>query len=253
MDGALVSSPTARDDALYVGTTGGSIVAIEQANPQVPRLAVFYDSTPERQAYGPGARMAREYFQTRGYELLSAESLARFMAARVADSLPSAIVFAIDVLPASVAPDDSDTALVRRYLNAGGKIVWAGPPPALRHDAQGNITAFQRARMDSLLGVPATALRGDRDVVRPDASGLAWGIDRWFPGIYPIAAGGMTQPLALDAEGLTSAWVRVYRPDRPGSGFVQLWGMGASYERLPAMRAVAEYGLLRRAHAPGPG
>jgi len=43
------------------------------------------------------------------------------------------------------------------------------------------------------------------------------------------------------------AWVRVYRPDRPGSGFVQLWGLGATADRLPLVRAAAEYGLLRRA------
>ena len=36
-----------------------------------------------------------------------------------------------------------------------------------------------------------------------------------------------------------------YRPDRPGSGYVQLWGFGATIERLPAIRAAAEFGLLR--------
>jgi hypothetical protein len=40
--------------------------------------------------------------------------------------------------------------------------------------------------------------------------------------------------------------VRVYRSDRPGSGYVQLWGFGATVERLPSIRAAAEYGLLRK-------
>jgi hypothetical protein len=55
----------------------------------------------------------------------------------------------------------------------------------------------------------------------------------------------VTEALAVDETGMTAAWVRRYRPDRPGSGFVQLWGLGASLDRLPAIRAVAEYGLLR--------
>ena len=37
-----------------------------------------------------------------------------------------------------------------------------------------------------------------------------------------------------------------YRPDHPGSGYVQLWGFGATAERLPMIQAAAEYGLLRR-------
>ena len=48
-------------------------------------------------------------------------------------------------------------------------------------------------------------------------------------------------------DGFTTAWVRAFRPDRPGSGFVQLWATGATAERLPVIRAVAEYGLLRPA------
>jgi outer membrane protein assembly factor BamB len=51
----------------------------------------------------------------------------------------------------------------------------------------------------------------------------------------------------LDLKGKTTAWVRVYRADRPGSGFVQLWGLAATLDRLPIVSAVAEYGLLRKA------
>lgn len=53
------------------------------------------------------------------------------------------------------------------------------------------------------------------------------------------------EPLTLDELGKTSTWVRSYRSDRPGSGFVQLWGLGATLERLPYVKAVAEYGLIR--------
>jgi hypothetical protein len=47
--------------------------------------------------------------------------------------------------------------------------------------------------------------------------------------------------------GAATAWVRNYRPDSPGSGYVQLWAFGATADRLPVIRAVAEYGLLRPA------
>ena len=62
----------------------------------------------------------------------------------------------------------------------------------------------------------------------------------------PLTPGGTIRALTLDELGNASAWVREYRADRLGSGFVQLWGLGASVERLPYVRAVAEYGLLRK-------
>jgi hypothetical protein len=52
----------------------------------------------------------------------------------------------------------------------------------------------------------------------------------------------------VDELGQTTVWLKTYRTDRPGSGFVQMWGMGATLERLPYVRAVAEYGLLRPAN-----
>jgi hypothetical protein len=60
-----------------------------------------------------------------------------------------------------------------------------------------------------------------------------------------MAPSAVTTPLDADAASHTTAWVRVYRKDRPGSGYVQLWGYGTTIERLPAIRNVAEYGLLR--------
>jgi len=57
----------------------------------------------------------------------------------------------------------------------------------------------------------------------------------------------VSKVLAVDETGKATAWVRVFRTDRPGSGFVQLWGIGADSTRLPMIRAVAEYGLMRAA------
>jgi hypothetical protein len=86
----------------------------------------------------------------------------------------------------------------------------------------------------------------DHNAAHPTTLGKQWGLDRWFRGDNPLVASSQIQPLTLDELGKTTAWVRVYRPDRPGSGFVQLWGLGATLERLPYVRAAAEYGLTRK-------
>jgi hypothetical protein len=87
----------------------------------------------------------------------------------------------------------------------------------------------------------------DHEVAYPTEAGHRWGLNRGFRGDYTLPVSSAIQPLAIDELGKTTAWVRVYRADRPGSGFVQLWGLGATLDRLPVVRAVAEYGLLRKA------
>ena len=85
----------------------------------IPRLAVFYDSSLTGDPATPGGRLAAEYFRELGYAVLTSDSLAAFFRDRIGDSVPSAVVFAMDILPSSVAPVLADTVLLTRYLKAG--------------------------------------------------------------------------------------------------------------------------------------
>jgi outer membrane protein assembly factor BamB len=252
---AVWSTPVVVGNEIYIGCDDGGVVAIEEVNASIPRLAVYYDSTVAGRPFVGGGRLAFEYFRGVGYEPLDVESLARFLAARIADGVPSVVVFATDVLPNAIAPAAPDTILLRRYLNAGGKVVWLGEPiGALVRDSTGRPLGMNPRRTEKLIGVPMGTMEFDHNVAYPTELGRRWGIDRFFRGDFPIAVSDTIQPLAIDELGKTSAWVRVYRPDRPGSGFVQLWGLGAAADRLPLVRAAAEYGLLRRATVSrGPG
>lgn len=247
LDEASNSSPAAADGELYLGTEAGTVLAIHEVSSVVPRLAVFYDSTVIDKPATPGGRLALEYFSDLGYQVLDADSLAGFFAARIGDKVPSAVVFAMDVLPRSVAPVLADTVLLRRYLNAGGKIVHFGVPlGAVVRDSTGAVLGDEPKRIEQLLGVPAGTVDYDEGAAVPTAEGQRWGLDRTLRGDYPIAASAVTHALALNRDGMATAWVRSYRRDRPWSGYVQLWGFGANIERLPAIRAAAEYGLLRK-------
>jgi len=246
LDAAVMSSPVAADGELYVGTEDGSVVAIEETNAVVPRFAVFYDPALRKTARMRGAELALEYFKDLGYEVLASDSLARFMAARIGDGTPSVVVFAMDVAPPSVLPTIADTVLIRRYLNAGGKVVWLGQPIGIAaYDTAGAIVAYNPERTGTVLGAPLS-LEFDEFNAHPTAEGKRWGLDVAMRGDTPVIPGGVIRALTLDELGFASAWVREYRADRPGSGYVQLWGLGMSVERLPYVRAVAEYGLLRK-------
>jgi PQQ-like domain len=248
LDEASNSSPAAADGELYVGTEAGSVLAIHETSPVIPLLGVFYDTTLTHPPATPGGPLAREYFREAGYRVLDQDSLAAFFRARIADEIPSAVVFAMDVLPKSVAPVLADTVLLSRYLKAGGKIVnFSVPLGAVVRDSTGAVLGDDPKRMEQLLGVPAAALDYDEGAAVPTVQGHEWGVHQTFRGDYPLAAKAVSDALALNRDGMATAWVKNYRRDRPASGYVQLWGFGATIERLPAIRAAAEYGLLRRA------
>jgi len=154
----------------------------------------------------------------------------------------------MDILPAGVAPALADTVLLIRYLKAGGKIVsFSAPLGSVVRDSIGKVLGDDPKRMEQLLDIPAAALDYDEDLAAPTAAGRSWGIDRWLRGDYPINPEAVTHVLAANPSGRATAWVKEYRKGHSGSGYVQLWGFGASVDRLPLIRSAAEYGLLRSA------
>ena len=69
---------------LFIGSDDGNVYAIHQINPAIPRLAVYYDSTETWRPLVAGTRLAFEYFRGIGYQALNADSLVRFLTARIA-------------------------------------------------------------------------------------------------------------------------------------------------------------------------
>ena len=124
----IYSSPVPADGLLYVGNDDGAVYAI-RGGAAALRRAVFWDSALVKANRIAAHAEIRDYLADRGYQVLDADGLARFLGERVADRAPSVVVFAMDHLPAAVAPAAADTVLFRRYLDAGGKAVWLGTPP----------------------------------------------------------------------------------------------------------------------------
>lgn len=250
---AVWSSPVVADGEVYLGCDDGSIIAIHEVSREIPHLAVFYDSTLAFDNVVSDGRFIFDYFRDEGYQALGSDSLASFLTARIRDGGPSVVVFATGDVPRSVAPVAADTVLVRRYLDAGGKIVFLGRPMGVvLRDSTGKPYDLDFKSVERLLGIPSSTFDYDPNTSHPTAEGKRWGLTRWVRGNYPVATSAVTRALTTDRDGLTTAWVKEYRRDRPGMGYVQLWGMGATPELLPTIRAVAEYGILRRASPESP-
>jgi hypothetical protein len=244
----IFSSPVIGDGVLYVGNDDGGVYAVRTG--AVPlRRAVFWDSALVRASRIVTHRELRDYLGERGYEVLDAEGLGRFMRQRLTDRSPSVVVFSMDHLPATVAPVPADTVLFRRYLDAGGKVVWPGIPPMIwpRDPKTGEGTDYiriDRAGTSRLLGVDHARSNFDNYGAVVTGEGLRWGLSGWWDSNWGVDPAGVTETLALDDNGLASSWVKRYGGP-PGTGFVRVyggsWSAGGPTANLAAVQAVAEF------------
>ncbi|MGH7517683.1 MAG: PQQ-binding-like beta-propeller repeat protein [Gemmatimonadales bacterium] len=245
----IYSTPVPTNGGLYIGGDDGAVYAIRATEGPSVRRAVFYDSAAAEFAGTKGGQTVRDYFSRFGYEVLDARALQSFFEERLKDKAPSVVVFALDVVPETVAREASDTVLFRRYLNAGGKIVWTGEPQAMftrvRNDSTKRVApvAVDPKRPTALLSIPHDKLGLTYYQALPTRQGDAWGLEGRAMSFWTLdpklVPGGV---LAIDEFHQAGAWVRSYGGP-PGTGFVYLWGLEVLPEQLPQVRAVADYGI----------
>ena len=244
----IFSSPVLADGVLYVGNDDGGVYAIRGGESPLVR-AVFWDSTLALASRVVAHRELRDYLVERGYEALDTRGLERFLTGRLADRAPSVVVFSMDHLPQAVAPVAADTVLFRRYLDAGGKVVWPGIPPLVwpRDPATGETPEYihiDRAATARLLGVDHARSNFDNYGAVVTDDGRRWGLSGWWDSNWGVDPSSVTETLATDDNGLASSWVRSYG-GAPGTGFVRVyggnWSAGGPTASFAAVQAVAEY------------
>jgi outer membrane protein assembly factor BamB len=225
--GSVMSSPTPSGDLVFVGSADGGVYALRVSATPVLR-AVFFDSAYIKAASVPDPALMSRYFSNRGYQVLDENALGEFLQARIADRAPSTLVFAVDHLP----PSAVDTAAIersplRRYLDAGGKVVWPGIPPLLfprdpkTGDVPGGLASLKWGNATRLLGVPHDASMFDAHGVKVTDAGKTWGLQpRWRTG-WGIDPDKSITVLGLDEYGLAASWVRRYGGPE-GTGFVRV-------------------------------
>ncbi|HUR96380.1 MAG TPA: PQQ-binding-like beta-propeller repeat protein [Gemmatimonadales bacterium] len=242
----IYSSPVPSGGLLYVGNDDGAVYALRGDTLNL-RRGVFWDSTFAKANRIASHAEIRGYLAERGYEVLDASGLARFLRHAMAAHARSVVVFAMDHLPSTVAPVAADSVLFRRYLEAGGKIVWLGTPPMVwpKDVRTGDVEyiGVDRAAGGRLLGVDHRTSNFDTYGARATAAGQRWGLTGWWDANWPVDTAAVTETLGLDERGLAAAWVRRYGGP-PGTGFVRINGAGANGGPMPnfaEIQTVAEY------------
>jgi eukaryotic-like serine/threonine-protein kinase len=237
----IFSSPVIDGDLLFIGSGDGGVYALRLGlAAEAPKRAVFFDSTYLRASQvGNSADVAR-FLRNGGYETLDAKSVVKFLEDRVTDRAPSVVVFAIDLPPADAVKAPLATSLLRRYLNAGGKVVWLGLPPNIwpvepLEGQRKSLNEVQWSAPEELLGVPHGDALFDQRGARATPSGQHWGLASRFRATWSVAPAGVTNVLALDDWGLAAAWSKEYG-GAPGAGFVRV-----PPENLLSVYLAAEY------------
>jgi len=204
--------------------------------------AAYWDSRyPTNWAAEAATVAVRDGLVAAGYEVLDADQLKDWMDARIADKAYSVVVLCRDIPPDTVVEDNNVDCTLRRYLNAGGKIVvYADIPFYNQGHADGTSTNWGEAGINNILGVGNVAVWDTNNTVTITADGQKWGLTQTWASVRPHPAGDVDIILAADDAGNAAAWVKHYVPGDTFRGFVRIFDRGGQANIGDLIR-VAEY------------
>ena len=99
----------------------------------------YWDSTYATSWAGVGDTVRDACVQA-GYRVVNAAELKTWMDGHIADKNPSVVVFCRDDIPVTVGETETATCTLRRYLDAGGKVVWYSDIPLYYQALTGGTT-----------------------------------------------------------------------------------------------------------------
>lgn len=187
-----------------------------------------------------------------GYKLLDADQLKTWMDGHIADGALSVVVFARDNAPNTVVETLDANCTLRKYLDAGGKIVFYADIPFWDVAAtDGTWINPQTAGGNAILGFDSTVVQWDsNNTVKITAEGAAWGLTATWASARPVAAAAVDQVLATDNAGQAAAWVKHYVDGDWYRGFVRLYDRTGRPPVEDILRAAEYEGL--KAYGPTP-
>jgi len=211
------------------------------------RVAYYDGRYPTGWADTAVAEGVRDYLALNGYTVLDADQLKTWMDARIADGALSVVVMCQDIAPDTVTETRDATCTLRRYLDAGGKVVqYADIPFYNQGHADGTTTNWATDGSVYILGFNAAGAgwnSGNTVTITP--AGANWGLTQTWSSNRPALPGDVDTILATDSDGDAAAWAKSYVPRDRHRGFVYIADFDPSSGNLdllnPALLSVAEF------------
>jgi hypothetical protein len=218
------------------------VVGQAQASPYI--RAAYWDSNYGTAWAGDGIAV-RDALEAAGYEVLDAAALRDWMDARIADRKLSVVVMCRDAVPDTVAETQDADCTIRRYLDAGGKVVWYSDIPFYYVTTAGGAnTTWGTGGSTNILGFNAAG--GAWDVggtVTITDEGVKWGLTDAWTSTRPAAPAPIENftILASDANGNAPGYVAHFLPGDTFRGFVRIEDHTGAPVNIDNLIAVAEY------------
>jgi hypothetical protein len=179
-----------------------------------------------------------------GYTILDADELKTWMDARIADQKVSVVVFCRDNAPDTVVESVDANCTLRKYLDAGGKIVYYSDIPFydIAH-ADGTWDNPATAGQMNILGIGNVDRWDSGETVTITDVGAAWGLTQTWASSRANDPTGLTV-LATDNQGYAAAYVKHYLPGDAARGFVRLYDRPGRPPVEDIIRAAESKGVL---------
>ena len=182
---------------------------------------IFFDPRYEG-AWNTDCGLIAEWFGRRGFAVRGAPELASWMAERIdTRAYGSVVVMGMGLVPDMLVEPLDETCLIRRYLDAGGRVVWTGDTALyVAQGETGPVHSIGEAGMTNLLDMTCDwAMWGGTP--RLTDVGRRWGLTSAGSGVRMARRSEVTLSLSEDPVKSSSAvWLRTTNPEYPLSGFI---------------------------------
>ncbi len=219
-------------------------LGVAQARDLSWKYKAAYWDTQYLTGWAGGSTVVRDALEAAGYTILNATQLKDWMNARIADKAQSVVVFCRDIAPDTVAETMDAKCTLRKYLDAGGKIVWYSDIPFYNQShADGTNTNWADAGAPGVLGFNTSgATRDTYNTVALTDLGKSWGLATTWQSQRPAAPSATTLDiLATDNAGNAAAWVKHYVTGDKYRGFVRFWDRAGDLPPAAEVIRLAEY------------
>jgi len=230
------------------------VLGLTQNQARGAYLAAYWDDDyPTHWIAEADTITVRDALEAGGYEIVNAAQLKTWMDARIADGVASVVVFCKDVGPDTVCETNTAECTLRRYLNAGGKIIFYGDIPFYNQGNPGGVeTNWGTGGSIGILGFNAAGGTCDSgNTVTFTDEGIDWGLTETWASVRPANPDDVDIVLAADNAGNAAAWVKHYVLGDTTGGFVRLWDRSNVYS-VEDLMSVAQYGLGGNPYPRGP-
>jgi eukaryotic-like serine/threonine-protein kinase len=217
--GQVFSSAQFDFNTIFFGSDDGYLYALEEGTK--PIKAVYFPVAGNKYYSNFVVEPAiTPYLKEKGFQQLDSATLLKFLNDRIRDSASSVVVFAFDFIPTTMVGENPSQGLIRKYLDAGGKIIWFGNTPNLySFDAKGT-PKMDESVASRMLDVNFVRVEESGNYhSKSTQTGLNWGLPSWLTITYATVDEKTVTPLAYDEFNRVSAWLKKFN-SRPGSGFV---------------------------------